>query len=444
MAIRFAGSAGSYVAAGGGALPTFEKMSLLGVFTLLSDRDAYSTFFSAEKGGSAYGLGCQTSTDGTTYIMFDYTGKILCTIGGLAVGGVYGVAATSNGGGTTANGVKGYLQRLDVSGSLAVASGSFANSGYIGTLTTIKIGETAFNEPLHGDTQNFQVYNVVLTPTQIQAAWNARLTTLPPPPAPQPIRWWNMDGPNLAAACVDNQSSGALTVVGSGVSYTASWAPPAVSFSNTLTETVTVGDSFANEHIIAPTLSEFPNETVVVGDSWSAVLIAVESFGELVSLTDVAPGSLLSGTGLGPTYLSGGSDNNNPLASLGGERSTIEASRRLFGRLSVLEYNTGVRLYRCVYVSSTAAVTLKLYIERQLSVGTVAIAWGGPVNTQEPAISDQSLGPGLVFTSPADEASAINGGAIGDGDYRALWIRIAIPPGSTPPDTDSFQLTAAN
>lgn len=133
---------------------------------------------------------------------------------------------------------------------------------------------------------------------------------------------------------------------------------------------------------------------------------------------------------------SGGAANSDPAASIGGAISSVDATGALFA-LSHLQFQLGVQLYRCVYVSTSLAKdALKVWIhsDTPATETTIALGWGAAtVNTTETAIADQTTAPaGVSFSSPYNSVDAPSGGDFAAADYRALWIRYTAVAGSTP------------
>lgn len=73
-------------------------------------------------------------------------------------------------------------------------------------------------------------------------------------------------------------------------------------------------------------------------------------------------------------YLSGGSGNNNPAASLGGEISNTLATASLFPAIAGEQSRVGLIDYRCVYVKNTHSTesmrNVKLYVDSERSGGS--------------------------------------------------------------------------
>lgn len=377
MAIRFDGTNAEFASTASGTLPSYSLMTITAVVKVTTDRNAYSTFFTLEKGGTSYGLVAQTDSDGTTLVIYDYSGKLICTVGPMVVGGYYGLAISSNGGGLTANGVKAYLRRLDVLGTTVTAQGSFGLAGYTGTINVLKLGETSFNEPLNGTVQNVQTHSVVLTQTEIEAAWMER----GPAPAKTPVRWFLTNGPTLTDACDDYTGEPDLGVTGS-LAYEAGYVYPAVTTSDTHTESVTAAAVHTDTLVPAPIVNEPLQDTVTPAEAFAHILHSTNEVDESATLTDTWSASVLSGSGLSDAFLSGGPVNAVAAQSLGGIKSSQQVTDRLFPRSAKAQYEAGLVRYRCIYPTVSALVTLRLFIRQQPATAQIRIGWGAAVTPQ--------------------------------------------------------------
>lgn len=144
-------------------------------------------------------------------------------------------------------------------------------------------------------------------------------------------------------------------------------------------------------------------------------------------------------------FLSGGSTNATPSASLGGAISTASVPRRLFSPVTDAEFTTGVALYRCVYVSTDVDVGRLLpWIgsETPLAETTVALGWGtAALNGVEQAVASGTTAPaGVSFASPTSAVGAANSGLMLPGDFRSLWLRYTVTPVSPAPRLEHFSI----
>lgn len=155
-------------------------------------------------------------------------------------------------------------------------------------------------------------------------------------------------------------------------------------------------------------------------------------------------------------FLSGGSGNSSPDASLGGARSTStevadNVDNNLFDDVSGTEHTAGRVEYRCIYVrNSHGSLTLTSPVvwinsdttgadsDISIAVGTSA------VNGTEQTIANETTAPTGVTWSDA-AVSRATGLALGDlptTQHKAVWIRRTITAGSTPQAADTCAIQA--
>jgi hypothetical protein len=130
-------------------------------------------------------------------------------------------------------------------------------------------------------------------------------------------------------------------------------------------------------------------------------------------------------------YLSGGAANASPSSSIGGAKSSVQASSNLIGPFVAAKFISGYTCYRCVYVTTDAnlaSIIAWITTETPSSDTTVAIGWGAASkNETETVITDETTAPAdVTFSSPSTELEAISGADLGAGEYRALWLRYVI------------------
>lgn len=155
-------------------------------------------------------------------------------------------------------------------------------------------------------------------------------------------------------------------------------------------------------------------------------------------------------------FLSGGSGNTDPNASLGGARSTStevtdNVDNNLFDDVSGSEHTAGDVEYRCIYVrNSHGSIQLSsavVWIQSDTSGADsdISIAVGtAAVNGTEQTIANESTAPSGVSWSDAATSRA-TGLALGDlpsGQHKAVWIRRTISAGSTPQAADTCSVQA--
>lgn len=146
-------------------------------------------------------------------------------------------------------------------------------------------------------------------------------------------------------------------------------------------------------------------------------------------------------------YLSGGADNSDPDASLGGVISTTEITtdtlNNLFDDVTGDEHTAGDTEYRAIFFKNNSAETAynaKIWIESNttaaddtLEIGIEA-AVGSPIQT----VADESTAPTAIsFSSAAGQANAIAIGAMSAGDVIGVWVKRIVTAGTTPAATNT-------
>jgi len=155
--------------------------------------------------------------------------------------------------------------------------------------------------------------------------------------------------------------------------------------------------------------------------------------------------------------LSGGANNADPNASLGGVKSSTElapaAANNLFDDVSGAESSAGDIEYRCLYIHNAhATLTLqnaKVWIGANtpspgsdVAIGLDPAGVGDGSSTGVAAtIADENTAPtGVAFSAAADEANGLAVGDIPPGESIAVWIRRTISAGAAAYNNDSMQL----
>lgn len=154
-------------------------------------------------------------------------------------------------------------------------------------------------------------------------------------------------------------------------------------------------------------------------------------------------------------FLSGGADNTNPDASLGGVISTTQVTdntlNNLFDNVSGAEHTAGDTNYRCIYVkndSASIAYAAKLYIETntpaadsEIQIGLDLSGAGGTADT----IADEHTAPdpAVTFSTAADYAHALDLGNLAAGAVYAIWIKRIITAGDVSQANDNAVLKLA-
>ena len=144
--------------------------------------------------------------------------------------------------------------------------------------------------------------------------------------------------------------------------------------------------------------------------------------------------------------LSGGSSNTAPAASLGGVKSSTDASN-YFDDVSSAEASAGDTEYRCIYVhnnhGSLTLIGAKIWIQANTPSGDTDVAIGlgsSAVNGTEQTIADESTAPtGVTFSQPTTFAGGLSIGDIPSGQHKAIWVRRVVNSAAAA-YSDSFTL----
>lgn len=130
--------------------------------------------------------------------------------------------------------------------------------------------------------------------------------------------------------------------------------------------------------------------------------------------------------------LSGGSNNASAAASLGGVRSSVQASSDIFNNVSRLQADTGQTDYRLIYVtnlSDSMSASVVAFIDVQLT-GTqslaIAVSTEGVGATVASIGSSTSVPSGVSFSAPSTVETGLDLGTLGPGQSRGLWLRRTI------------------
>lgn len=151
-------------------------------------------------------------------------------------------------------------------------------------------------------------------------------------------------------------------------------------------------------------------------------------------------------------FLSGGTGNTSPDASLGGVISTTavvdDTLHNLFDEVTGDEHTAGETNYRCIYFKNDSAETAynaKLWIESNSTGVDSAITIGldlGGLNATADTIADEDTAPdpAVTFSTAAGQANALQLGDIPTGQVYSIWIKRVITSGSTPQANDTAVL----
>lgn len=136
-------------------------------------------------------------------------------------------------------------------------------------------------------------------------------------------------------------------------------------------------------------------------------------------------------------YLSGGSGNTDPNASLGGAISTTEVSgtslNNIFDNVSGSESEAGDTEYRCIYLKNThGSLTLQTARTYFSDVTTdenanIAIAMGlgssGDNGTEQTIANENTAPTSVTFSTPTDYAGGLSLGNLVNGHFYPVWLR---------------------
>lgn len=136
-------------------------------------------------------------------------------------------------------------------------------------------------------------------------------------------------------------------------------------------------------------------------------------------------------------YLSGGSGNTDPAASLGGAISTTEVTgSTLFDTVSGAESAAGDTNYRCIYAKNThGTLTLnsaKVWLNSD-SEGQITIALGGEGDngTAETVANEATAPSGETFSESASEGASLSLGNLAAGHYYPIWLKRVVTAGAS-------------
>lgn len=147
--------------------------------------------------------------------------------------------------------------------------------------------------------------------------------------------------------------------------------------------------------------------------------------------------------------LSGGAANSDPLASLGGAKSSVDTGAGIFDGVTSSESAAGDIEYRCVYVHNAhATLTLSNAVawlpSNTPSTSTIVEVGVGTsaVNGTEQTVANESTAPSTVTFAPvATQGAGVALGDIPAGQHRAIWLRRTVTAGAAA-FADGFTLRA--
>lgn len=151
--------------------------------------------------------------------------------------------------------------------------------------------------------------------------------------------------------------------------------------------------------------------------------------------------------------LSGGANNEDPAAALGGAMSTkagavIESGvlNEVFDNVSGDEGAAGDIEYRGIYVKNKhATLTLigaKLWVKQDADspddATAIALADEAVNNAMETIANESTAPSGPAFSAPSSKGAALSIGDIPAGQYKGIWIRRTITAGADAQDDVEF------
>lgn len=151
------------------------------------------------------------------------------------------------------------------------------------------------------------------------------------------------------------------------------------------------------------------------------------------------------------TRLSGGASNTDPMASLGGAKSSTALTNNSLNNLYADSLGTesaaGSTKYRAVYIhnahGSLTMLNSRVYITGNTpsTDDTIAVGVGSAaINGTEQTVSDENTAPTSVTfsTTAVDYASGLALGDIPSGQHKAIWFRRVITAGASAFDNDTL------
>jgi hypothetical protein len=144
-------------------------------------------------------------------------------------------------------------------------------------------------------------------------------------------------------------------------------------------------------------------------------------------------------------YLSGGSGNTNPAASLGGAISTTEVTAStLWDNVSSAEASAGDIEYRCVYVKNTNGTDSLLTAAAWVSSNTpststtldIGIGTAATSGTEQTVANESTAPSGVSFSAPSTNGAGLSIGDLTAGQHKAIWLRRTVTAGAAAYNND--------
>lgn len=155
-------------------------------------------------------------------------------------------------------------------------------------------------------------------------------------------------------------------------------------------------------------------------------------------------------------FLTGGSANTNPNASLGGNVSTTQVTtanlNNLFRRITDAEASSGVTLYRCVALKNRDAAdelrNLVFYMVYDTKSGDSLALYSKAQagrNVVETPIANEFTAPtggNISFIAAVNSSGGLKLGNLDNGEFINVWLRYTVQPGAQPFAVDEFKMRA--
>ena len=145
--------------------------------------------------------------------------------------------------------------------------------------------------------------------------------------------------------------------------------------------------------------------------------------------------------------LSGGSANADPLLSIGGAKSSVNADSAIFDAVTSAEASSGDAEYRLIYLhnahATLTALAAKIWIQTNTPSASTDVAIGlaaAGANATETAVANENTAPaGVTFSQPASFGAGLSLGDLSPGQHFGVWIRRTVTAGAAVA-ADSFTL----
>ena len=173
MALYFPDAVNNNLYTSDGPFPTFEAVTALWV---MKRNGVYGAMFDFAKTTNGWEPAANIGLNGSGNVCITkHSGTTIITGPAATSGEYYGVAFVSDGGGNTANGVRLYVRRLFDGSATSLSQTNWASTSYVGAAVRMYIGadiDTGGNTygTFPGTLENFQIFDKVLTQSQIEAS----------------------------------------------------------------------------------------------------------------------------------------------------------------------------------------------------------------------------------------------------------------------------------